>query len=225
MKLEIIKTKDGSHSLLVPEINETYHSTHGALTESEYVFIQQGLEHYVSTNNVSEINILEIGFGTGLNALLTCLAAETGNTRINYYSLETNPVDPAIIRELNYHELIDAENAAIVFENLHASKWNELVGINDNFCLKKIEQQLQKYLGEKNQFDLVYFDAFAPSRQPEMWELSLFEGIFGRMKPKGVLVTYCAQGQFKRDLKSCGFEVERLPGPPGKAEMTRAIKV
>jgi tRNA U34 5-methylaminomethyl-2-thiouridine-forming methyltransferase MnmC len=110
MKLEIIKTKDGSHSLLVPEINETYHSTHGALTESEYVFIQQGLEHYVSTNNVSEINILEIGFGTGLNALLTCLAAETGNTRINYYSLETNPVDPAIIRELNYHELIDAEH-------------------------------------------------------------------------------------------------------------------
>ena len=225
MKVEIFKTKDCSHSLLVPEINETYHSTHGALTESEYVFIQQGLEYYSSTNSITEINILEIGFGTGLNALLTCLAAEKGNTRINYYSLETNPIDSAITSELNYCELIDDDNAAVVFDNLHAAEWNELVRINDNFSLKKIEQQLQRYAGELDQFDLVYFDAFAPSRQPEMWELSLFESIFSMMKSRGILVTYCAQGQFKRDLKSCGFEVERLTGPPGKAEMTRALKV
>jgi len=225
LKIELIETRDGSHSLFVPEINETYHSTHGALTESEYVFIQQGLDHYVSTNSVSEINILEIGFGTGLNALLTCLAAEKGNTRINYSSLETNPIESTITGELNYHELIADESAAVVFDSLHTAKWNELVRINDNFYLEKIEQQLQNYAGETDQFDLVYFDAFAPSRQPEMWELSLFEGIFKMMKPKGVLVTYCAQGQFKRDLKSCGFEVERLPGPPGKAEMTRAVKV
>jgi tRNA U34 5-methylaminomethyl-2-thiouridine-forming methyltransferase MnmC len=224
LKIELIETRDGSHSLFVPEINETYHSTHGALSESEYVFIQHGLEHYISTNSVSEINILEIGFGTGLNTLLTCLAGEKGNTRINYYSLETNPLEPTITGELNYHELVDAVNAAVVFENLHTAEWNELVRINDNFYLKKIEQQLQRYTGELDQFDLVYFDAFAPSRQPEMWELSLFEGIYGMMKPGGVLVTYCAQGQFKRDLKLCGFEVERLPGPPGKAEMTRAVK-
>ena len=225
MRIEIFETKDGSHSLLVPEINETYHSTHGALTESKYVFIQQGLDYYISKNDFSEINILEIGFGTGLNALLTSLAAEKGNTRINYYSLEINPIDSSITSKLNYHELIDDENAALVFDNLHAAKWNELVRINDNFYLEKIEQQLQRYSGEKDQFDLVYFDAFAPSRQPEMWELSLFENLYERIKPEGVLVTYCAQGQFKRDLKSCGFEVERLPGPPGKAEMTRALKV
>lgn len=224
MKIEIFETKDGSHSLLVPELNETYHSTHGALTESKYVFIQQGLDYYISKNDVSELNILEIGFGTGLNALLTCLAAEKGNTRINYYSLETNPIDSSITGKLNYHELIDDEDAAEVFENLHTVRWNELVGLNDNFYLNKIEQQLQHYSGEKDQFDLVYFDAFAPSRQPEMWELPLFENLFSIIRSGGVLVTYCAQGQFKRDLKSSGFEVERLPGPPGKAEMTRALK-
>ena len=224
MKLEIFKTKDGSHSLLVPEMNETYHSTHGAITESKYVFIEKGLEYYNYINSLKKINVLEVGFGTGLNALLTCMATEQLKVQTNYVSLETNPIDQNIVNQLNYHEMLDYRNGAKLFKRLHAVDWNDLVKINEYFSVKKITTPLQDYIGETEQFDLVYFDAFAPSRQPEMWELSLFEGIYGMMKPRGIFVTYCAQGQFKRDLKSCGFEVEKLQGPPGKAEMTRATK-
>mgnify|MGYP003658642734 CR=1 FL=1 len=225
--LEIIKTKDGSHSLLVPEMNETYHSTHGALTESNYVFIDKGLKYYTEKEAIAptnRINILEVGFGTGLNAMLTNIYSNTHKTAVNYFSLETNPIDLKILEQLNYHELIDHPKGLEIFQSIHASEWDKLVEINNYFSLKKINLALQEYSGESELFDLVYFDAFAPSRQPEMWDIVLFEKIYGLMKKGGVLVTYCAQGQFKRDLKACGFEVEKIPGPPGKAEMTRASK-
>ncbi|MEQ6121799.1 tRNA (5-methylaminomethyl-2-thiouridine)(34)-methyltransferase MnmD [Reichenbachiella sp. MALMAid0571] len=225
--LEIIKTKDGSHSLLIPEMNETYHSTHGALTESNYVFIDKGLKYYVekeATTPNNHINILEVGFGTGLNALLTSIYANTHKQLVSYFSLETNPIDPLILEQLNYHKLIDDTKGQELFQSIHACEWEKLVEINKYFSIKKINQALQEYSGETELFDLVYFDAFAPSRQPEMWDITLFEKIYGLMKKGGVLVTYCAQGQFKRDLKACGFEVEKIPGPPGKAEMTRACK-
>ncbi|MFY0651462.1 MAG: tRNA (5-methylaminomethyl-2-thiouridine)(34)-methyltransferase MnmD [Cyclobacteriaceae bacterium] len=225
MKVEIIKTKDGSTSLLVPEMNETYHSTHGALTESQYVFIDKGLKHYCETIGKKEINILEVGFGTGLNALLTCLESKILAHTINYFSLETDLIEKEVWSQLNYHGLINDYEAGQLFDAIHSAPWDQMTAVTGFFNLQKINLALQEYTNEDLLFDLVYFDAFAPSKQAEMWELSLFEKIFRLMKPQGILVTYCAQGQFKRNLKSCGFEVEKLPGPPGKAEMTRACKI
>lgn len=224
--LEIIKTKDGSHSLLVPEMNETYHSTHGALTESQYVFIEKGLAcFYEKYPEEKAIHVLEVGFGTGLNALLTFLYATEHNLDVVYHSLETNPIDSGIVRQLNYHEqLMTYPKAKETYEMLHQAEWNKPVRISGNFSLQKIKQPLQEYESATNQIDVVYYDAFAPSRQPDMWQPELYTKLYKLMKSNGILVTYCAQGQFKRDLKATGFEVEKLPGPPGKAEMTRGRK-
>ncbi|MEQ9288453.1 MAG: tRNA (5-methylaminomethyl-2-thiouridine)(34)-methyltransferase MnmD [Cyclobacteriaceae bacterium] len=224
--LEIIKTKDGSHSLLVPEMNETYHSTHGALTESQYVFIEKGLAYFHEKfTNQKTIHVLEAGFGTGLNALLTFLYATEHDLDVVYHSLETNPIDSGIVSQLNYHEQLAYPKAKETYEMLHQAEWNKPVRISGNFSLQKIKQPLQEYESMANQVDVVYYDAFAPSRQPDMWQPELYAKLYKLMKSNGIFVTYCAQGQFKRDLKATGFEVEKLPGPPGKAEMTRGEKV
>lgn len=217
--IEIFKTSDGSHSLLHTELNETYHSRHGARTESQYVFIEKGLDYFLSQSKQSTVNILEVGFGTGLNAWLTLQFQQRAECTIRYTTLEAFPLVKEIWNQLNYTEF-DLKN----FYALHASDWNKAVAINDSFVLEKIHTTLQATTFAPNFFNVVYYDAFAPNKQPEMWTRDLFEKVYDSMRSGGVLVTYCAKGQLKRDLKSVGFLVESLPGPPGKREMVRGIK-
>jgi tRNA U34 5-methylaminomethyl-2-thiouridine-forming methyltransferase MnmC len=218
--IEVILTKDGSHTLINTELNETYHSIHGAVQESLHVFIRRGLEVKIA-QALQEIAILEVGFGTGLNAWLSAKRIEDTPMKISYTSLEPFPLDEFIWSELNYAQVpADQE----VFRKIHRAEWNRQVPITPGFELQKMQQTLQQAHLPTAAFDVVYFDAFAPEKQPEMWELPVFKKIGEAMKPGAVLVTYCAKGQVKRDLKRVGLTIETLPGPPGKREMVRAIK-
>lgn len=218
--IKIIVTEDGSHSLLNEEMNETYHSRHGAKQESVYVFISKGLDFIQQRDARSAISILEIGFGTGLNAWLSLEWARAKNRMIKYYSLETFPVPQEIWELLNY----SSQPEATEFKNLHRAPWQMWNEINPVFSLHKDNQSLQDVSLPPNNFELIYFDAFAPNKQPEMWQLPLLSKVVASMKSGGVFVTYCAKGQLKRDLKGLGLVVESLPGPPGKREMIRAVK-
>ena len=220
--IDIIVTEDGSHSLLNVEMNETYHSRHGAILESNYVFIEKGLDFLLTKNPSKVISILEIGFGTGLNAWLSWQWAEKKNKSIAYYTLEAFPVSEEIWRSLNY-TTTDSEGSK--FRQMHNVPWQKWQSMDDSFTLFKEETTLQVAALLPNHFDLIYFDAFAPNKQPEMWELPMLEKIVSAMKAQAVFVTYCAKGQLKRDLKSLGLIVESLPGSPGKREMVRAIKI
>lgn len=217
----LITTSDGSHTLLNTNLNETYHSVHGALQESKHVFIQHGLDFVSKSLNKSAINILEVGFGTGLNALLTLQQSITDNLIIHYTSLEAFPVEASIWTKLNYVESAESKEQ---FEKLHHAPWDEPEKISSNFTLRKLHTTLQQVELELNHYDLIYFDAFAPNKQPEMWELPILRKIEAAMKPGGLFVTYCAKGRLKRDLKGLGLVVESLQGPPGKREMVRATK-
>lgn len=201
-------------------MNETYHSRHGAMQESTYVFISKGLDFIQQRDTLNAISILEIGFGTGLNAWLSLEWARDNSTLIKYHSLETFPVPQEIWESLNYSNHSDATE----FKNLHQVPWQTWNEINPVFSLFKDNQSLQEVILPANHFELIYFDAFAPNKQPEMWELPLLSKVVASMKSAGVFVTYCAKGQLKRDLKSLGLVVESLPGPPGKREMIRALK-
>ena len=222
--LEIITTSDGSHSLLNTQLNETYHSIHGAIQESVHVFIKNGLEYLAQKNNQKEIRILEIGFGTGLNTLLTLQYSLDHPAKINYESLEAFPIEIETAMQLNYPNALSFPQSEKYFLKLHQSPWNEQVEISNSFSIHKRHLKIEEANLVTEKFDLIYFDAFAPSKQPEMWALPIFEKIERSMKSGGVLVTYCAKGQLKRDLKSLGLKVESLPGPPGKFQMVRALK-
>ena len=216
---QIIKTSDGSHSIYVPEIDEHYHSVHGAVQESTVIFINNGFDFC----KADPISILEIGFGTGLNALLTAIKSMDGTREVNYTSIENYPLDNKTINSLNYHEFA-GENGREIFHLIHSSPWNTTVNICKNFNLHKMEADFTK---EKlpGKYDLIYFDAFGPDKQPEMWTREMFSGISAVTNKKGILVTYSAKGEVKRSLKACGFEVTLLPGPPGKRQMIRAVKI
>lgn len=221
MSIEIITTSDGSHSLLNTALNETYHSKHGALQESIHVFIKEGLDYFLQRKSQKDISVLEVGFGTGLNALLTVQRAlDLLDNFIHYTSLETFPVPEEIWSKLNY---IDSVGLKEKFNQLHEAAWNEVVPITSNFNLRKLQTSLQQ-IDFASEFDLIYFDAFAPNKQPEMWEIDVLRQVVNAMRADGIFVTYCAKGQLKRDLKSLGLDVETLPGPPGKKEMVRAVK-
>lgn len=219
--LKIITTHDGSHSLLHEQLNETYHSIHGAVQESTHVFIEHGLVH-VKDSGKSEIQILEIGFGTGLNALLTLQRSLTDHLTIHYTTLEAFPIEEDVWSKLNHAESSESKTW---FEKLHRAEWNKPIKIASKFYLQKLNNTLQDSILEGNHFDLIYFDAFAPNKQPEMWEIPMLRKIAEAMKPGGVFVTFCAKGQLKRDLTSLNLKVESLPGPPGKREMVRAQKI
>jgi tRNA U34 5-methylaminomethyl-2-thiouridine-forming methyltransferase MnmC len=221
MNPELITTSDGSHSLHIAEINENYHSTHGALQESLHVFVRQGLEH---KHELSSIRVLEVGLGTGLNALLTVKAAVDSGKVITYVAIEAHPLEDTLTSRLNYPLLIDDHRASQWFNSIHSAPWGREVDIADSFRLTKLHRKLQDLTLEGNFFDVVYFDAFAPQKQPEMWTTDVFRKVYNAINEGGCLVTYCAKGQVKRDLRSVGFEVEGLPGPPGKREMIRAIR-
>ncbi|MCW3086606.1 MAG: SAM-dependent methyltransferase [Bacteroidetes bacterium] len=230
MNKELIKTEDGSHSLYVKELNEHYHSTHGAIQESKHVFIEAGLKHFCAAFSGNQINILEIGLGTGLNALLTFFETKKISQTIDYTALEAFPISSELAKQLNYVELLSEKNSHAkadlqnTFDQLHDSEWGKKNAISDQFNFKKIKETLQQIVFENEQFDLIYFDAFGPPVQPEMWTEPIFQKIYNATKSNGILVTYCAKGEVKRTLKKVGFTVESIPGPPEKREMIRAKK-
>lgn len=216
-------TADGSHTLFVPELKEHYHSTNGSLQESKQVFIENGLNHV--PNCLKEINLLEIGFGTGLNALLTVLESKKQRRKINYVAVEPEPVDMEIIKTLNFPEIIGGTEASGYFRKLHDAGWVYPSFLSDYFIISKIQAKLEDITLRDQQFHLVYFDAFGPDVQPELWTEQIFDQLYKCMKPDGVLVTYSCKGIVKRALKSAGFSIEKLPGPAGKREVLRAVKV
>ena len=222
MQTQLITTEDGSHSLFVPHLNEHYHSTHGAIQESRHVYIQSGFE----ASPLKQINVLEIGFGTGLNAFLTLLEAEKTNKEVHYTSLELYPLDIEKAKKLNYAQQLSDASSESLFLSLHTAPWNESVIITPSFSLHKIETDFSNpnNLKTKTHFDLIYFDAFAPEKQPEMWTQEIFDKIFILSNPEAIITTYCAKGVVRRMLQSARFAVERLPGPPGKREILRGAK-
>lgn len=219
MKREVVLTEDGSSSIFLPELNEHYHSSHGALQEARHVFIQNGF-HYL---NKEKLRVFEMGFGTGLNALLTLNEAKLSNRMVQYLGVEAFPVELEQIRRLNYPGLIDSDLHPD-FMRMHEAEWDRTIEINPHFSLTKIQTDIRDFEHKDSLFDIVYFDAFGYRAQEEMWSTAILEKMHSLLDASGILVTYAARGQFKRDLKALGFEVEALPGPPGKREMTRAIK-
>jgi tRNA U34 5-methylaminomethyl-2-thiouridine-forming methyltransferase MnmC len=222
MDIKVIISEDGSSTLYLPALNESYHSLHGAIQESEHVFIKSGLEYIAQSKK--NITILEVGFGTGLNVLLTLLAAKKNNLTIDYYSIEAFPLKQEIVEQLNYAEKSGDPSGHPYFLRIHDSPWNRKEQISDNFTLTKIHAKLEEIDILNIKADLVYFDAFAPSKQPEMWSEANFRKIKEAMSSGAMLVSYCASGQFKRTLKFLDFQLESLLGPPGKKEMTRGMK-
>jgi tRNA U34 5-methylaminomethyl-2-thiouridine-forming methyltransferase MnmC len=220
--LQIISTADGSHSLLNTALNETYHSVHGALQESLHVFIKNGLEFFCERSAQTPVRILEIGFGTGLNALLAAQRASAINRNIHYTTLEAFPLPQEIWSQLNYADSVAAKD---LFQKIHAARWSEDEVISSTFTLLKREITVQLFEADALAYDVVFFDAFAPGKQPEMWFIDILEKVVQKLTINGVFVTYCAKGQLKRDLKSLNMVVETLNGPPGKKEMVRALKI
>lgn len=221
MKQELVITKDGSSSIFLADLDEHYHSVHGALQESKHVFIRAGL--YEKLHQQDTLSILEIGLGSGLNALLTCVEALSAKQKIVYIAIEKFPLTENIYQQLNYCDLIQQDTCAFYFEKIHTSLWNTQIQLHDYFYILKLQQDIQD-INILNQYDIIYFDAFAPSAQPELWTSSIFTSMFNALKADGILVTYCAKGIVKRTLKEVGFKIESLPGPAGKREMTRARK-
>ncbi len=219
MKREIIITADGSNSLLIPQWQETFHSKHGAITEALHVFIQEGLQYWLQQNTQRPLHLLEIGFGTGLNALLTLLQAQEKNLSITYETLEAYPLSFEEINALNYSEVLQIDKQ--LFERLHRSPWEEPVEIIPQFRIKKRKEWFENINAQSN-FDLIYFDAFGARVQPELWTYPIFKKMYDALKPQGVLVTYASKGSARRAMLEAGFTVSKIPGPPGKREMLRA---
>ncbi|NGX83776.1 tRNA (5-methylaminomethyl-2-thiouridine)(34)-methyltransferase MnmD [Aequorivita sp. KMM 9714] len=222
MKRTILKTGDGSYTLHIPEWNEQYHSKHGAIAEALHVFIKEGLFYYTDKNSSKDISILEIGFGTGLNAFLTLLETEKHNFNIIYTGVEAYPLEVSEIETLNYPELLNAPEEG--FLKLHNTPWEEKSSISDNFQLLKNKMFFSEITLESN-IDLIYFDAFGIRVQADLWTEEIFQLMYNALKPNGVLVTYAANGNARRAMQAVGFSVERIPGPPGKKEMMRATKL
>lgn len=218
--IKIITTEDGSNSLFDEDLNETYHSTRGARGESDHVYIREGLEHWLANNLAEEIKILEIGLGTGLNAFLTALFAKENDLKVQFTSLEPFPIAKEIYENLNFH---NSEEEKKLLQEIHEDEWEQTLAVTPFFNLQKTKTKLENFKSEHH-FNIIYFDAFAPSKQPEVWSPENLKKCFALLKTGGVLVTYCAQGQFKRNLADAGFEVETLQGAMGKKEMVRGVK-
>jgi tRNA U34 5-methylaminomethyl-2-thiouridine-forming methyltransferase MnmC len=216
---KIIRTEDGSSTIYVASLNEHYHSIHGAIQESMHVFIENGLNYLGA---ISPLNILEIGFGTGLNVLLTLKEAKRTQQTINFTSIEKYPINSGEIEKLNYSSLLGPEvfNA---FEKIHSTSWNVWEEVESQFNLRKIEVDLKIFTPEPS-YNLIYFDAFGPEVQPNLWTEENFKKLFDCLMPGGILVTYSVKGIVNQNMRAAGFIVKRLPGPPGKRHMLRALK-
>jgi tRNA U34 5-methylaminomethyl-2-thiouridine-forming methyltransferase MnmC len=213
-------TEDGSSSIYLPEMDEHYHSVHGALQESLHIYIEQGL---LQTKK-KELSVLEIGFGTGLNTYLTYCFAQKNNLKIHYCSLEKYPLNEEEYSRLNYPDNIFPEYS-FIFNQMHQAEWNKMIELPEDFRLTKMHADLLTFrFDEVPQFDLVYYDAFAPDKQPEMWTGQILQEVAATVKADGILVTYCAKGVVRRALSNVGFAMERIAGPKGKKEILRGKK-
>lgn len=213
-------TEDGSHTIYLPEMNEHYHSVYGAIQESRHIYIEQGLLQL----GKNEISILEVGFGTGLNAFLTYGYSKSQGFRINYTTIEKYPLSEEEYRQLNYPDEVFPEHAS-VFNRLHQSDWNNWNELDLNFRILKLHADLLTTEFDREQkFDLIYYDAFAPGKQPEMWDQQLLARLVAGLKADGLFLTYCAKGVVRRSLAEAGLTMERIPGPPGKKEILRGKK-
>ncbi len=223
---EIQITEDGSHTIFNAEMNVAYHSKHGAIQESMHVFIQSGLIYFINKNpqqKYSSINIFEVGFGTGLNALLSLQQSITFHQKIFYQSLEPHPLSIKKIEQLNYTQLLNKELQQN-FIAMHEGEWNKEISIHPLFSLKKMKTGLQQFETEEK-FHVIFFDAFDANAQPELWTEMIFEKMFKMLHLNGLLVTYCSKGTVRRAMQAAGFNVEKLKGPPGKREIIRATKI
>jgi len=226
VKRNIITTADGSKTIQIEEWNEQYHSVHGAIQEAKHVFIKEGLYHYCSANSADSnvVSILEIGFGTGLNAFITLLEADKLKTKIHYFGVEAYPVGIEEMNQLNYVEQLHAKNQDHLLKLMHESSWEVEQNISSFFTLTK-QKKIFSDIKDINSYDIIYFDAFGSRVQPELWTETIFKKMYDALKINGVLVTYAAKGSVRRAMQTVGFEVERLQGPPGKREMLRASKL
>ncbi len=217
--LRLSITTDGSHTVFSEKFKAFYHSKHGAIQESNHIFIEAGLKYFFKEQK--QVSIMEMGFGTGLNMLLTFLFSETISTQIRYETVEAYPIDNEILENINYTNVLNRNDLSSLFKSFHSSKWNEEVYVNPEFTYFKHFNKIEE--SHFNQlFDLVFFDAFAPEDQEELWTPDIFKHISQFLKPNSILVSYCAKGSFKRALIAAGFKVEKVPGPPGKREIIRA---
>jgi tRNA U34 5-methylaminomethyl-2-thiouridine-forming methyltransferase MnmC len=215
---ELFFTEDGSHSIFSTKYKVPYHSRHGAIIETKHVFIEAGLKPMLQKK---ALGVLDIGFGTGLNAFMSLLESNKNSSSIYYEAIEAYPLQKEVVNQFNYAQELHAKQETFI--QLHTTEWNKEHSLTDKFTFKKQLNTFEEFTSS-NYFDVIYYDAFAPSAQPTLWETGLLAKMYSLLNPNGVLVTYCAQGQFKRNLKAVGFSIEPLPGPPGKREMTRARK-
>jgi tRNA U34 5-methylaminomethyl-2-thiouridine-forming methyltransferase MnmC len=222
LKREIIITNDGSTTIHLPDLDEQYHSKHGAIQEAYHVFIDAGLEYFLKQLQPKPLKILEIGFGTGLNAFITLLEADKNKIPINFTGVEAYPISSSEIEKLNYPLQLNSPSA--YFKKLHQSEWERQINISTHFSILKRKQFFSE-INDENNFHLIYFDAFGARVQPELWTEQIFKKMYTALKQDGVLVTYSAKGSVRRAMQTVGFVVERLPGPPGKREMLRASKI
>ena len=219
--MEIYQTATGENTLYIAELDETYHSRNGAISESLHVFIQEGLNRIIS-DTISTVHVFEVGFGTGLNAIITAIEAERRKIEVVFHTVEPYPVASHLLEQINYGKLLDAQ---ALFNDIHVCDWEKEVPISPYFTLHKSKITLERIPLELNQYHTIFFDAFAPKKQPELWQKEIFSKLHNSLKSNGVLTTYSAAGQLKRDLKSVGFQLEHPPGANGKREMTVAIKL
>jgi tRNA U34 5-methylaminomethyl-2-thiouridine-forming methyltransferase MnmC len=220
VKREIRETADGSKTIYLPELDEHYHSSHGALQEAQHVFIKYGLSHC----SQDYLTILEMGYGTGLNALLTYFASEKRNQYIHYIAIEAFPPTEEEWRAMEYHKHNPSDESLEVFEKMNLAPWNQVTSLSEHFVIEKRQVKFEELDLKSESVDLIFYDAFGPRVQPDLWTLERFKDCYNWLTDEGVFVTYCAKGQVKRDLKTAGFKLESLPGPPGKREMTRGFK-
>ncbi|MFH1296553.1 MAG: tRNA (5-methylaminomethyl-2-thiouridine)(34)-methyltransferase MnmD [Bacteroidota bacterium] len=222
LNIEIQRTLDGSDTLFVPELNEHYHSTFGAVQESTHVFIDQGL--LVVDNNVDPVAVFEVGFGTGLNALLTLFTAKRQRREVRYTAIELYPLENKVWETLNYPSFLQKPETQELYKKIHEVPWESSHQVSQHFLLTKHKADLRSFILPDSAFDVIYFDAFSPAVQPDLWTKQIFENIYGMLHPGGILVTYSSKGEVKRNLRDAGFSIEKLPGPPGKREILRAKK-
>lgn len=222
---EIVETADGSHTVYSPDFDEHYHSHHGALAESRHVFLTAGMKHRLETDPSRDMRVFEMGFGTGLNALLALQFAVGQGVSVDYRAVEKFPLPVELCRGLNYPELIGMEGTRQAYESLIDAGWNERVRVNEVFSLTKINKDFFEAELPDNWFDLVFFDAFGSGAQPAMWGEEALERCYAMLKPGGLWVTYAAKGSARRAMEAMGFSVERIAGAPGKREMMRATKI
>ena len=225
MKKQVLETADGSTSIYLEELDEHYHSKHGAVAESQHIFVKNGL---LAKSNLQKIKVFEIGMGTGLNVLTTFVASEEHDLNVEMHTVEAYPVDSKELTQMNFAEILNVEKA--IFDRIHLAEWSREHSLSTNFKLIKYHDTIQNIEFTSNMksngVDVIYFDAFAPEKQEEMWNKEVFEKLYGVLNESGILVTYCVKGVIRRRLAEVGFKVEKLAGPKGgKREMCRAIKI